>query len=150
MKIFFPGSFNPFTKGHADILMRLLRLADSVVVGIGCNSEKPSSDSQAHACRLAIEDFIQKNGLASRVSVVVYDGLSAQEALNLKADCMARGVRSASDFDYEYSLAAANRAAFGLETLLFPADPSLSFVSSSMIRDLQNHGRGDIAEKFLP
>ena len=80
----------------------------------------------------------------------MYDGLSAEAAAATGCDIMARGVRTASDFEYEYPLAAANRDAFGIETLLIPADPALSFVSSSIIRDIQNHGREEIAKKYLP
>lgn len=149
MTIFFPGSFNPFTKGHADILMRLLKLAEKVIVGIGINPEKPSSSEQAIRNKASIEEYIDNSGVTNRVKVVVYSGLTAEEALKQGATCMARGVRTASDFEFENSLACANRAAFGIETILLPADPALSFVSSSIIRDLLYHGREDIADNFL-
>lgn len=150
MTIFFPGSFNPFTKGHADILMRLLKLAEKVIVGIGINADKPSSSQQAMLNKAAIEEYIEVSGVTNRVKVVVYSGLTAEEALKQGATCMARGVRTTSDFEYENSLACANRAAFGIETIILPADPALSFVSSSIIRDLLSHGREDIADNFLP
>ena len=149
MTIFFPGSFNPFTKGHADILMRLLKLAEKVIVGIGINPDKPSSSEQAIRNKASIEEYIEISGVTNRVKVVVYSGLTAEEALKQGATCMARGVRTASDFEFENSLACANRAAFGIETILLPADPALSFVSSSIIRDLLYHGREDIADNFL-
>lgn len=149
MTIFFPGSFNPFTKGHADILMRLLKLAEKVIVGIGINPDKPSSSEQAIRNKASIEEYIEISGVTNRVKVVVYSGLTAEEALSQGATCMARGVRTASDFEFENSLACANRAAFGIETILLPADPALSFVSSSIIRDLLYHGREDIADNFL-
>lgn len=147
---FFAGSFNPFTKGHADILNRLLRIADKVIVGIGMNIEKPSSSKLAESSALNIREYLRRNNLESKVEVVTYTGLTAQEALELKADFLARGVRSGADFEYEYSLAAANRDAFGIETILIPADPRLGFVSSTMIRDLKLHGCDDIADKYLP
>ena len=150
MKIFFPGSFNPFTKGHADILHRLLSFADYVIIGIGCNPDKPSSGEQARRNKALILEYIEKSGLKDRVETIIYSGLTGEVALRYGANCMARGVRSTSDFDYEYSLASANRESFGIETLLIPADPTLSFVSSSMIRDIQNNGRPDIAAHFLP
>ena len=149
MTIFFPGSFNPFTKGHADILMRLLKLAEKVIVGIGINPDKPSTSEQAIRNKASIEEYIEISGVTNRVKVVVYSGLTAEEALSQGATCMARGVRTASDFEFENSLACANRAAFGIETILLPADPALSFVSSSIIRDLLYHGREDIADNFL-
>ena len=150
MKIFFPGSFNPFTKGHADILERLLGFAQNVTIGIGRNADKAFEAAASDKNKKAIEDYISRNGLSERVDVVVYDGLTAEEALSHGADCMARGVRNSSDYELESSLAAANRKAFGIDTILIPADPKFSFVSSSMIRDLENHGRKDIAQNFIP
>ena len=150
MKIFFPGSFNPFTKGHADILCRLLDLADNVVVGIGVNPEKEASSYTSSANKAAIEEYIEKKGVKNRVKVVIYSGLTAEEAMRQGADCMARGIRTAEDFEYENTLASANRDAFGMETILLAADPSLSFVSSSIIRELQRNGHDDLAQKYIP
>lgn len=148
--IFFAGSFNPFTKGHADILKRLMALADKVVVGIGVNPEKPSNRDEALANAEAIRCLVEREGLADRVEIKVYTGLTAEEALRCGADVMARGIRSGTDFDYEYTLAAANRDAFDIDTILLPADPRLSFVSSSIVRDLIQNGRNDIAKNYLP
>lgn len=149
-KIFFAGSFNPFTRGHADIARRLLRLADTLVIGIGVNSDKPESEEAARANARAVSEWLRRVGLADRAEAVVYRGLTAEEALRRNADCLARGVRNATDFDYEYSLAAVNRDAFGIETILVPASPDFSFVSSTAIRDLEYYGRGDLASKYLP
>lgn len=148
--VFYAGSFNPFTEGHADIVKRLLSLADEVIIGIGVNLEKPESSRRAKENSIFIDSWIKNNKLSDRIKVVVYDGLTGEEALTHGADCLARGVRNSSDFDYEYSLASVNRDAFGLETLLIPANPSLSFVSSSMLRDIISHGKNDLAEKYLP
>lgn len=148
MKVFFAGSFNPFTKGHADILKRLLKMADFAVVGVGVNIEKPESRETSGRNAEAIRRFVETEGLADRVEVVVYDGFTAEEARRHGADCMARGVRNATDFDYEYALASANRDAFGMETILLPSSPEFSFVSSTMIRDLERNGRGDLARKY--
>lgn len=149
-KIFFPGSFNPFTAGHADILERLLKLSEKVTVGVGVNADKPASAKDADRNAETIREYVRRKGLDRRVDVVVYSGLTAREAQLHGADCMARGVRSASDFEYEYSLAAANRDAFGMETILLPSSPSLSYISSSLLRDLINNDRTDIATKYLP
>lgn len=149
-KVFFPGSFNPFTKGHADIVCRLLDMADSVCIGIGMNIDKPETASLAQANARKIEDWIARNNLGPRVEVTVYSGLSAEEALKRGAQCMARGVRSALDFDYEYTLSSVNRKTFGIETILLPSDPALSYVSSTTVRDLINHGRKDLAQTYLP
>lgn len=148
MKAFFPGSFNPFTKGHADIVDRLLAMGWSVVIGIGTNPDKPESRATAEANLEKIRRIYSDSRYEGRVTVVAYEGLSAEKTADLKADCMVRGVRSATDFDYEYALASANRQAFGIETLLVPADPSLAFISSSIVRELEAHGRADIASKY--
>lgn len=149
-RVFFAGSFNPFTKGHADIAMRLLGIFDEIVIGIGANINKPSSRESAQKAAGEIWEWASGQGLVSRVEVLVYTGLTAEAASAKGCACMARGVRNASDFDYEYTLAAANREAFGMETLLMPADPAFAFLSSTLIRDLQTHGRSDIAERWLP
>lgn len=149
-KVFFAGSFNPFTKGHADIAERLLKIFDEVVVGIGFNIDKPSSKEKAERNAMNIREWARRSGFEERIETVVYDGLTAEEAKKRKACCVARGVRNATDFEYENALAAINRDAFGMETLLIPADPSLAYISSTFIRDLETHGRKDIAEKYMP
>ena len=149
-KIFFPGSFNPFTAGHADILNRLLSLSDTVVIGIGMNIDKPESKDSAEKNAEEVRNYVRNRNLEGKVEVAVYDGLSGEEALKRGASCMARGVRTSADFEFEFSLASANRDAFGIETILLPADPKLSFVSSTMIRDLMKHDRQDLANKYLP
>ena len=149
-RIFFPGSFNPFTVGHADLLKRMLTLADKVTVGIGVNIDKISESGAAEENKNAIMQFLIKEGLDDRVDVVVYSGLSAEEAIRRGADCLARGVRNATDFDYEYSLASANKEVFGIETVFLAADPKLSFVSSTLVRDLEKNNKKDIASRFIP
>lgn len=148
-KIFYPGSFNPFSEGHADIVRRLIKLGYYVIIGIGINAEKESLGEE-HCSEGQIHDFLRREELEQKAEVITYSGLTAQEAFDRGACCMARGVRSGTDFEYEFSIASANRDAFGIETLLLPADPSLSFVSSTIVRDLQRHGREDIAKKYLP
>lgn len=149
-KVFFPGSFNPFTKGHADIVERMLTLADEVVIGIGCNIDKPVDRDEMEKRASAIREYYNRSAFAERVKVIWYTELTMQAAKNIGADCVVRGVRSAMDFDYEYGLAAANREVFGIETILLPADPSLGFISSTVVRDLMKHGDTVNASKFLP
>lgn len=149
-KVFFPGSFNPFTKGHADIVERMLQLAETIVIGIGVNSVKsPASDDIALRVK-AIQALYSGKEFAGRVEVTSYSGLTMEEAKSQGADCVVRGVRSAVDFDYEYNLAAANRKLFGIETLLLPADPALSCISSTLVRDIQKYGGKELSAKFLP
>lgn len=141
---FVAGSFNPFTTGHKSIVDRTLTVADSVVIGIGINAEK-SGDNDSQARRAAIERVYAGD---ERVKVIIYTGLTVDAARSVGADFMVRGVRSCADFEYERTLAEANRDLSGIETLLLPAEPTLGFVSSSMVRDLQRHG-ADVS-KYLP
>lgn len=149
-KIFFAGSFNPFTKGHADLVERLLKMADGVIIGVGFNIEKQTSLKAADRNAAAIKEWIDKSGLTEKVEVTVYSGLTAEEALKHGAVCLARGVRNATDFDYEYSLASLNREAFGIDTILLPSAPAFAAISSSAVRELEAFGRQDIANNFLP
>ncbi len=140
---FYPGSFNPFTVGHADIVRRALTVCDRLVVALGHNPAKKGYDASELAGR--IRDIYADE---PRVSVLVYDGLSAHAAREAGASFMIRGVRSSADFEFERTLAETNLKVFGIETLLMPATPELAFVSSSMVRELQSFGQD--ASEFIP
>lgn len=131
----FAGSFNPFTIGHADIVKRGLELFDEVVIAIGDNLEKPSSDIDE---RLAAIRSIYKD--ESRVRVEVYHSLTVDFAREVGASALLRGVRSVADFEYERQMADANRALAGIETVVLFTRPELSYISSSLVRDLKKHG----------
>lgn len=131
----FAGSFNPFTIGHADIVKRGLELFDEVVIAIGDNLEKPSSDIDE---RLTTIRNIYKD--ESRVRVEVYHSLTVDFAREVGASALLRGVRSVADFEYERLMADANRALAGIETVVLFTRPELSYISSSLVRDLKKHG----------
>lgn len=143
-KALYPGSFNPFTKGHADIVARASELFDEVIIAIGFNSEKgkPSGLDE----RLEnIRNIYAGNG---KVRVEIYTGLTVDYARSVGASVMIRGVRDVKDFEYERNLADANRAISGIDTLLLTARPEYGFISSSLIRELENYGH-DVTP-FLP
>lgn len=143
-KALYPGSFNPFTKGHADIVARASELFDEVIIAIGFNSEKgkPSGLDE----RLEnIRHIYAGNG---KVRVESYTGLTVDYARSIGATVMIRGVRDVKDFEYERNLADANRAISGIDTLLLTARPEYGFISSSLIRELENYGH-DVTP-FLP
>lgn len=142
-KALYPGSFNPFTTGHDNIVRRTLDICDHVVIGIGRNPAKQQDD----VCKRA-EEIAGMYAGEPRVSVAVYEGLSAHFARETGARFMVRGVRNASDFDYERTLAETNLRVFGIETIFLPAIPELSFVSSSMVRELKAFGQ-DVSG-FIP
>lgn len=131
----FAGSFNPFTIGHADIVKRGLELFDEVVIAIGDNQDKPSSDIDE---RLTTIRNIYKD--ESRVRVEVYHSLTVDFAREVGASALLRGVRSVADFEYERQMADANRALAGIETVVLFTRPELSYISSSLVRDLKKHG----------
>lgn len=131
----YPGSFRPFTTGHRDIAVRALRLCDRLVIGVGHNPAKDCDDAEvrAEAIRQALADFPQ-------VEVRVYEGLTADFARECGADFLVRGIRSVSDFDAERTLAEVNLKVGGIDTVLLCADPALSYVSASMVRELESFG----------
>lgn len=139
----FAGSFNPFTIGHKSIVDRTLQFCDRIVIGIGYNPAKTGDNPEARMAEIA-----RIYADAPRVSVECYTGLTVDFARRCGADFMVRGVRGCTDFEYERNLAETNLRISGIETVLLPALPELSFVSSSMVRELAANGR-DISE-FLP
>ena len=134
----YAGSFNPFTKGHLDIVVRGLALFDRVVIGIGCNVSKEDTARQSAEIFGHIAALF---GCTDRVEVCRYQGLTCDFATALGADCLLRGARSAADFEYERTMADANRMLSGLDTVILPARPELSMVPSSMVRELRHFGR---------
>lgn len=137
-KAFFPGSFNPFTKGHADIVERGLRLFDSITIGIGYNAEKPRSAETAAKNLSMIKELYAGN---DKVDVTLYEGLTVEAARDCGACCILRGVRTCADFEYELAMADVNRRLENIETVLLPARPELMCLSSSIVRELESYGR---------
>lgn len=140
----FPGSFDPFTIGHHDIVMRGLEIFDEIIIGIGRNYNKrevfPIADRLA-----AIQRTYNKE---SRVRVEVYDGLTVDFAAEHQAQFILRGVRSTLDFEYERNIAEANKQISGIETVLLYTRPEYAHISSTLVRDLHSHGK-DIAA-YIP
>lgn len=131
----FPGSFNPFTRGHADIVERGLRLFDRIVIAVGYNINKPATDAEAAA--EAIRHLYEGR---PEVEVVVYSCLTVQLARQVGAQFILRGVRSVKDFEYERDLATVNMQLSGIESVILFSRPELSTLSSSMVRELSAYG----------
>lgn len=145
MKIaIFPGTFDPFTKGHADIVRRGLRIFDKVIVAVGINEHKVSSATVEQ--RLA--DIAHCFQGETNVEVVAYDGLTADFARQHGVDFILRGVRSLKDYEYERDIADINFRLNSIETIILFSKPELAAVSSSVVRELQHFGK-DISD-FLP
>lgn len=132
----FAGSFDPFTIGHRSIVERGLELFDSIVIGIGYNENKKGEWSVEERVK-AISDYWKDS---ENVSVEAFTGLTVDFAKKIGAEFLLRGVRSALDFEYERNLADTNRALAGIETVLLYSLPQLSFITSSMVRELIHNG----------
>ena len=142
----FPGSFDPFTMGHQDIVIRGLNIFDEVVIAIGYNSQK-------QVRYFDIDMMVDKINLVfrgnDRISVTVYNELTAELARKLGARYLLRGLRNTTDFEYENSISQVNRYLFNeLETVFLITSPEFAAVSSSIIREVHRYG-GDVT-KFLP
>lgn len=143
-KVLFPGSFDPFTKGHDDIVKRALGLFDEVVIAVGYNENKTGWMPVEERIRRIRQLYADE----PCVRVESYTGLTVDFAKELGAAAIIRGVRTAADFEYEMQMADVNRQLTGIETILLPASPQLASLSSSVCRELAHFGH-DISS-FLP
>lgn len=140
----FAGSFDPITLGHVDLVERAVRFADEVVLAVGLNSKKAyrfSHDRRIEMARAAVAGI-------PRVRVVRADGALLDCARELGADVLVKGVRTGADLDWELVQSVVNRDLGGVETVLLPARPELSIVSSSLVRELLALGLD--ASRYVP
>ncbi|MBR5323756.1 MAG: pantetheine-phosphate adenylyltransferase [Muribaculaceae bacterium] len=142
--LLFPGSFDPFTIGHKWVVDKALAIADRVVIAIGVNENKKRTFA-IEEVEVAIKNVYAEN---PQVEVVTYSGLTVDIAKEVGADAIVRGVRSTIDFEYEKNIADINRELSGVETILLFTHPTLSHISSSMVREL-NHFGHDVS-KYIP
>lgn len=141
----FPGSFDPITSGHVDLVHRALPLFDQVVVAIGINSQKKylfPLKQRLEWLEAVFED-------ESKVKVDTFVGLTAHYCQKIGAEYLLRGLRNASDFDYEKTISQLNNiVGDGLETIFLISQPAYSHISSTIVREIIKGG-GD-ASSFLP
>jgi pantetheine-phosphate adenylyltransferase len=147
---FYPGSFDPITFGHLDIIARAGRLVEKLVVGVGSHVGKTallSTDARVELVHAAVKPIIEHSGV--KVDVVTFDGLAVDAAQKAKASIIIRGLRDASDFDYEVQMAQMNGALQPtLETVFMAASPATRMIASSLVKQIAIMG-GDIS-LFLP
>ncbi|RRN76845.1 pantetheine-phosphate adenylyltransferase, partial [Pseudoxanthomonas sp. SGD-10] len=146
MKIaLFPGSFDPITKAHVDILERAIPLFDKVYIGIGLNSnKKPLLEPEKR-----LEMIKAVFGHNNKVEVVTYEGLTIDYCKQIGASYMIRGIRTVSDFEYEKAIAQMNHALVPeIESIFIVSKPGYSSISSTIVRDILRYG-GEV-EKFVP
>jgi pantetheine-phosphate adenylyltransferase len=142
----FPGSFDPFTKGHHDIVLRGLNLFDEVIISIGHNTTKKSRYFDVDFMVGKIEKLYQNH---PNVRVVLYNELTSSLAKREGANYLLRGLRNTTDFEYENTISQMNRYLNEeLETVFLITSPQFAAISSTIIREVHRYG-GDVSE-FLP
>ena len=136
IKAIYPGTFDPITAGHEDLVKRASNIVGSVIVAVSYNTQKNtlfSYDERYDMCREVLSKY--KN-----VDVIKLDKLTVEHAKELDAKVMLRGLRAVSDFEYEVQLSNLNRAMNpGIESIFLSPDEKYSFISSSIIKDIARH-----------
>jgi pantetheine-phosphate adenylyltransferase len=140
-KAIFPGSFDPITLGHQDIINRALPLFDEIVIAIGINGDKKYMFSLEDRKRFIEETF--KN--ESKISVITYEGLTIDLCQKINANFILRGLRNPADFEFEKAIAHTNRRLSKIETVFLLTAAKTSYISSSIVRDvIRNHGEYEL------
>lgn len=144
IKAIYPGTFDPITFGHEDLVKRASNIFEGVIVAVACNTQKQtlfSSDERYEMCKEVLKKY--KN-----VDVIKLNKLTVEHAEDLGAKIMLRGLRAVSDFEYEVQLSNLNRTMNpNIESIFLSPDEKYSFISSSIIKDIARH-QGDLT-KFL-
>jgi pantetheine-phosphate adenylyltransferase len=141
----FPGTFDPITLGHTDIINRALPLFDKLYIGIGRNANKQPMFSEEQRMNWIKSIYINND----KVEVVVYEGLTVDCCKKIGANFILRGIRYVNDFEYEKAIADMNRSiADNIETVFLTCLPQYTSVASTLVRDVLKYG-GDVS-KFLP
>lgn len=141
----FPGTFDPVTFGHLDIIERALPLFDKLYIGIGLNSNKAPMFSDSQRKRWLQEIFKDE----PKIKVVAYEGLTVECCKKVKANYIVRGIRYVNDFEYEKAIADMNRSLDeNIETIFLTCLPKYTSVASTLVRDVIKNG-GDVSQ-FVP
>lgn len=136
-KAIFPGSFDPITLGHEDIIRRAIPLFDEIVIAIGINAEKKYMFSLEERKRFIEETF--KN--EPTISIITYEGLTIDLCKKINANFILRGLRNPADFEFEKAIAHTNRRMSKIETVFLLTAAKTSYISSSIVRDvIRNNG----------
>jgi pantetheine-phosphate adenylyltransferase len=146
MKIaLFPGSFDPVTKAHVDIIKRSISLFDKFYIGIGENSSKKGLLTVAQREKMLRAVFENE----PKIHVISYEGLTVEFCKSIGAEYMIRGIRTVSDFEYEKAIAQMNHAlAPEIESIFIVSKPGYSSISSTIVREILRHN-GDVSQ-FIP
>ena len=135
-KAVFPGSFDPITLGHVDLIYRGLEIFDEIIIAIGVNADKKQL--------FPLEDKIQqiKNTFINepRIKVLSYKGLTIDFCKSVNSKYILRGLRNSSDFNYEQSIAQTNSSLSSIESVFLISSPQLTHISSTIVRDIIRNG----------
>ena len=141
----FPGSFDPITLGHLDILERSIPLFDEIIIGVGTNSEKKYMFPLNKRMAFIEETFSEYKS----ISVAKYQGLTIEFCKKVQANFIIRGLRNPADFEFEKAIAHTNRKLSGIETVFLLTSAKTSFISSSIVREIISN-RGDYTQLVPP
>jgi len=142
----YPGTFNPITNGHTDLVERAAGLFDKIIVAIGTNRQKNNTLSTEQRVGLAAEVL----GHLTNVEVIAFDGLLTDFVGKCDANIILRGLRTVADFEYEFQLVAMNRVLDpSIETVFLAPAEHLSYISSTLVREIASFG-GDISKFVHP
>lgn len=144
-KALFPGTFDPPSLGHMDIIHRALRLCDQLYIAIAHNVRKPNPSFSIEEKKAMLEELTKE---FPNIKVISFSGLVVDCAKQIQADCLIKGIRTFSDFEYESQMALANRKLGGIDTIFLVADERYAGLSSSLIREIASLG-GNLHD-FVP
>ena len=144
MKVLIPGSFDPPTNGHIDVISRCAKVFDEVLVGVVVNPSKKSLLSTETRELMLNEIFSE----AGNIIIKTFKGLLVDFAKDNDVKAIVKGLRAMTDFDYEFQMAQMNSNLADFETIFIPASPEYGYVSSSMVKEIDSYG-GDIS-KLVP
>ena len=131
-KAVFPGSFDPLTLGHCDIINKSLNLFDEIVLAIGINSSKENMFSVDQRKKFINDEFVNEE----KIKILTYDGLTVDFCKTINADFIVRGLRNPADFEFEKTIAQTNKKLTGIETVFFLTSPETAYISSSIVREI--------------
>jgi len=144
--VVYPGTFNPITNGHTDLVKRAARIFDHVIVAIGSNTQKTTDVSMDMRVRLATEVLAD----LPNVEVCRFNGLLTSFVKSRGANLILRGLRTVADFEYEFQLVGMNRVLEpGIETVFLAPAEHLAYISSTLVREIATYG-GDISQFVDP
>tara|TARA_Y100000748_G_scaffold243131_1_gene207349 strand:+ start:84 stop:548 length:465 start_codon:yes stop_codon:yes gene_type:complete len=141
MKVLIPGSFDPPTNGHIDVITRCLKVFDEVLVGVIVNPSKESLFTTDTRSKMLNEVFNNNKN----ITIKSFEGLLVDFAKENKVKAIVKGLRAMTDFDYELQMAQMNFNLADFETIFIPTSPEYGYVSSSLVKEIHSYG-GDVSE----